>query len=316
MILSIVISTWNSMEYLPRCIESIRAMKIPEIEIIVIDGASTDGTLEYSGCQNDIRLLISRRRIAWSEANQLGLNRARGEWICLSNPDIFFNDSFLELFKRVQGSSVLVATPQLIYPDGRLQRPAKTFTPWLSLCAHTRLVPLLLRLAGKTVPGYLFPYQPENGETRVDNPQGSLFIFHRSVLNRLGGHLWHNGYLNGVSDFDAFLNLKEQGIPIILFPQYQVVHYGSYISKKYPSWIEHDQTYGFVLYFRYHPDLSTRISPLLYSILFGLEAIVTVGLDIAGRIVSRNPFFKPRHSAWKAGQRLIGLLEGWRYHIG
>jgi hypothetical protein len=122
--------------------------------------------------------------------------------------------------------------------------------------------------------------------------------------------------MNGVSDFDAFLNFKRLGFLVWLFPQYRIIHHGSYITKKHPGWIERDQAYGLVLYFRYHPDMSKRFSPGLYSILMGIEAVAMVGLDIAGRMIKRrNPFFNPSLSAWRAGQRIMGLIDGWKYRI-
>jgi glycosyltransferase involved in cell wall biosynthesis len=321
--LSIIISTWNSLKYLKECISSIIRLNIPNLEVIIVDSNSTDGTLEYlSSVKNKLNLTVRRClfKATWSQANQTGLDITRGEWICLSNPDIIFNDSFLKMFEQCRTSDILVAAPQLVYPDGRLQRPARTFTPWLSLCAHTRIVRLLLRIAGKPTPSFLFPYEPDKKEAvPVDSPQGSLFMFHRKVLEMFNGHLWNEGYLNGVSDFDAFLNLKRKRIPIWLFPQYRMIHYGSYVSKKYPSWIERDQAYGLVLYFRYwskaKPKIPGNFSPALYSILFGLEGVVAVGFDIAGKTFKRNPFFNPRLSAWRAGQRLMGLLDGWKFPI-
>jgi GT2 family glycosyltransferase len=304
-------------------VDSLLELNIPNIEVIIVDSKSTDGTKEYlqmlshspEASKLAIKALTLDRRVKWSEANQIGLNHSKGEWICLSNPDIVFNESFLKMFDEIRGSGILVGAPQLVFPDGRLQRPAKTFTPWLSLCAHTRLVRLLLKTAGKQWT-YLFPYDPDGQEIPVDNPQGSLFLFHRRVLDMFDGHLWNKGYQNGVSDFDAFFNLKENNIRVWLFPQYRIVHYGSYVSKKYPAWIERDQAYGFVLFYRYHPRMSRGLSPGLYSILFGLEGIAVVGVDIAGRVIKRrNPFFKPRRSAWVAGQRIMGLIDGWKYKI-
>lgn len=289
-------------------------MNLPKVEIIVIDGASTDGTREYLRDQSDIRFIPYSRRVAWSEANQIGLDRSTGEWICLSNPDIVFNDDFRRMFETHKDDTLAMA-PQLVFPDGRLQRPARVFTPWLSLCAHTRMFQFILRLLRRQPKTFLFPYQPEGNGSRVDCPQGSLFMFHRSVLEMFNGHLWNKGYQNGVSDIEAFLNMKQKGITMWLFPQYRVIHYGSYITRKHPGWIERDQTRGLVLYFRYHPEMSRRISPVTYSILFGLAAFTAVVIDVVGKLVKRKPFFNPRSSAWIAGQRFMGLVDGWRCQI-
>jgi len=145
-------------------------------------------------------------------------------------------------------------------------------------------------------------------------------MVHRKVLERLNGHLWNSGYLNGFSDLEMFLNIKREGFNVWLFPQYRIVHYGSYLAKRYPRWIERDQARGFVLYFRYWkkagtPHIRTWLSPSLCAILFGLEGIGAIMIDLVGRVITKNPFFVPRLSAWKAGERILGIIEGWRYRI-
>jgi GT2 family glycosyltransferase len=300
--------------------DSISALNLDHFEVIVVDSNSNDGTREYlsrmTGSDTRIRTALCDKRIGWSEANQIGLDLARGKWLCLSNPDIVFNRNFREMYEDCrENSDILAVAPQLVWPDGRKQWPAKTITPELSLWGHTRLGRWVLAKLGKT-PTWQYRYRTDNIRLPVPFPQGSLFMVHRDVLALLKGHLWNKGYLNGVSDFDAFLNFAKHGVKIWLYPQVRMIHYGSHISKKSADWIERDQAYGFVLYFRYHPWLSNRISPRLYSILFGLESIVTIPFDVAGSIIKRSEWFNPTHSVWRAGQRWLGLVEGWRYPIG
>jgi GT2 family glycosyltransferase len=146
---------------------------------------------------------------------------------------------------------------------------------------------------------------------QVDNPVGSFFMVHRSVLKMFGGKLWNTGYLNGVSDLDAFLNFKKHGIPVELFPSCRMVHYGSYVTKKDASWIEYDQSYGIVLYLRYW-----KMAPKISTLLFAIEGIFAVPLEIALKIFRpRQSFFNPRLRAWKTGERFKGLVDGWRYPI-
>jgi len=318
--LSIIISTWNSLSYLRECIDSIFALNLDRFEIIVVDSNSKDGTREYlrkmTGWDTRIRSVTCENRTAWTEANQIGLDLSRGDWLCLSNPDIIFNRNFREMMEDCEkNSEILAVAPQLVWPDGRKQWPAKTITPELSLWGHTRLGRWVLAKLGKT-PTWQYRYPRTDTPLPVPFPQGSLFMVHRDVFTMLKGHLWNRGYLNGVSDFDAFLNFARHGVKIWLYPQVRMIHYGSYISKKSADWIERDQAYGFVLYFRYHPWLSNRISPGLYSLLFGLEGVLAVLFDVAGSLIKKNEWFNPTHSAWRTGQRWLGLVEGWRYRIG
>lgn len=307
------------MKYLPSCLEGILTLDL-DCEVIVVDSNSTDGTREYlekmTVTDARIRLALCNKRTFWSEANQIGLDLSHGDWICLSNPDIKFDETFRKFYENCQDSAdILVAAPQLIWPDGKSQRPAKTFTPELSLYLHTRVAKFLFKILRKKGLEYLYPCNSSGEKFTVAHPQGSLFMFKRQVLDSLRGHLWNRGYLNGVSDTDAFLNMRLLGYHIWLLPKYRIVHYGSYITKRFPGWIEPDQSFGLVLYFRYH-HLSNRVSPRLYSLLFGCEGVAAVALDLVGRVLKpENKFFNPRLSAWLAGQRMLGLARAWRFKI-
>jgi GT2 family glycosyltransferase len=318
--LSIVISTWNCLGHIRKCIQSILSLEMHDLEIIVVDSNSTDGTKEYlealststQASSLGLRIILSERRIKWTEANQIGLDHSKGEWVCLSNPDIIFNECFPKMLESCSRSNVLVAAPQLINQDGSPQGPMRLVTPSVFFLNNTRTGSLIRRIVGRHLPSYSVKYQ-WNGEEMipVDNPVGSFFMVRRRALEMFGGKLWNRGYLNGVSDLDAFLKFKENGIPVELFPSCRMIHYGSYVTKKNASWIEYDQSYGIVLYFRYW-----KMTPRLSTIVLGIEGILAVPIEILLKTISpRQPFFSPKLRAWKAGQRILGLVDGWRYHI-
>jgi GT2 family glycosyltransferase len=318
--LSIVFTTWNSLNHIRKCIESILPLDMPIAETIIVDSNSTDGTREYlealsrspEASKLGLKVIFSDRRIKWSEANQIGLDHSEGEWICLSNPDIVFNECFPRMLESCSRSDALVVAPQLISEDGSPQGPLRLVTPSVFFLSSTRTGALIRRIAGGLVPSYSIHYEWNGKDSvQVDNPVGSFFMVHRRVLNLFDGKLWNPGYLNGVSDLDAFLNFKRHGISVKLFPSCRLVHYGSHVTKKDPYWIEYDQSYGIVLYFRYW-----KMSPKLSTLLLGIEGVLAVSLEILLKMVKpRQPFFNPKLRVWKAGQRLLGLLDGWRFQI-
>jgi N-acetylglucosaminyl-diphospho-decaprenol L-rhamnosyltransferase len=318
--LSIVFTTWNSLSHIRKCIESILSLDMPDMETIVVDSNSTDGTREYlevlshspEASMLGLKVLSLNRRVKWSEANQIGLDHSNGEWVCLSNPDIIFNECFPKMLESCSRSNALVVAPQLISQDGSPQGPMRLVTPLVFLLSSTRTGSLITRIARGRLPSYSVHYE-WNGEdaVQVDNPVGSFFMVHRRVLKMFNGRLWNKGYLNGVSDLDAFLNFKKHGIPVKLFPSCRIVHSGSHVTKKDPSWIEYDQSFGIVLYFRYW-----KMAPQLSTIILGLEGFLAVPLEMMLKIARpRQSFFNPRLRAWKAGQRFLGLLDGWRFQI-
>ncbi len=99
MLFSVVTPALNCKEFILRNIESVRAQGIPpdEIEHWVIDGGSTDGTVDILKQQSDI-LWISEPDNGLSDAVNKGIQRARGEWIIWLNADDFLAKDALKVF--------------------------------------------------------------------------------------------------------------------------------------------------------------------------------------------------------------------------
>lgn len=85
---SVITSTYNSAGRLPRCIESVAAQAFPEVEHLVIDGGSSDGTLDILR-RNEHRLArwLSEPDEGIYDAWNKGVELARGEWILFLGAD-------------------------------------------------------------------------------------------------------------------------------------------------------------------------------------------------------------------------------------
>jgi len=314
--LSIIISTWNSLRYLRECLESISALTLQDFETIVVDSNSKDGTIEYVKQMAErngklgLRLITSSSRLMWSSANQIGLDISRGDWICLSNPDIHFNECFVKMLEYCHASGASVVAPQLIHPDGRPQGPYPLTSPLVFLLRTHTAEFLAWKLFGKR-PVYRLHYRWNGEQTlTIEHPVGSFFLVSRRTLLELGGRLWHPGYRIGVSDSDAFMNFKRRHIRIDLFPSCQIVHYEGHRTLKDRTWVEYDTSYGIVLYFRYW-----RMRPALMTVVLAVEGFTSAAIDLLVKIVSPKSSVNARTRAWRAGQRWIGLVDGWRFKI-
>ena len=85
---SVVTPSLNCVEYLARNIESVNSQGYwaGQLEHWIIDGGSTDGTVEFLRSRNDVRW-ISEPDKGLSDAVNKGLIRARGQWIAWLNAD-------------------------------------------------------------------------------------------------------------------------------------------------------------------------------------------------------------------------------------
>lgn len=90
--LSIVSGTYNRLEFLQNMVASARAI-IPKgttYEFVIIDGGSTDGTLEWLSTQTDIRVIKDGKLLGAIDSFTRGAYAARGRYVLLANDDITF----------------------------------------------------------------------------------------------------------------------------------------------------------------------------------------------------------------------------------
>jgi GT2 family glycosyltransferase/glycosyltransferase involved in cell wall biosynthesis len=90
---AIIVVTWNNLDLTRQCLESLLVDETyPNFRIIIIDNASTDGTIEYlealSAREPRVQTIFNARNLGFSAANNLGIQRAQDcEFIVLLNND-------------------------------------------------------------------------------------------------------------------------------------------------------------------------------------------------------------------------------------
>lgn len=107
--ISVIIPVYNAAATLRRCVESCVAPKGESIEILLVDDGSTDGALDLARALAAERPAVRCLRQAHagaSEARNLGLREARGEWIAFLDADDVLCDGALQaLSDAVDGST-------------------------------------------------------------------------------------------------------------------------------------------------------------------------------------------------------------------
>ena len=127
--ISIIIVSWNVRERLRACLASLPLVS-GEVEIIVVDSASSDGTSELVRAEfPSVKLLPSRENLGYSRGNNLGLEQARGRYAFILNPDTEIVGAALPTLRDYLDAHprVGVAGPQLILPDQRVQPSRRRF---------------------------------------------------------------------------------------------------------------------------------------------------------------------------------------------
>jgi GT2 family glycosyltransferase len=94
---SIIILTFNKLEYTKACIESIRMHTKPECyEIIVVDNHSTDGTVDWLRDQADLRVIYNEKNEGFPAGCNQGIKMAAGDNVLLLNNDTVVTRNWLD----------------------------------------------------------------------------------------------------------------------------------------------------------------------------------------------------------------------------
>lgn len=100
-ITSIVILTYNQLEYTKRCLESIKKYTEKDsYEIIVIDNNSTDGTPNWLREQRDIKVILNDENLGFPKGCNQGIEVASGDSILLLNNDTVVTENWLANLRK------------------------------------------------------------------------------------------------------------------------------------------------------------------------------------------------------------------------
>lgn len=113
----------NNVRCLPRAIHSVCQQSYPNVEHIVVDGASTDGTLDIIKKSDSIDYYVSEPDKGLYDAINKAVPLARGELICILNSDDWLEPTAAEIAVRVltgvQGKALLASGAIVHYPHGK-----------------------------------------------------------------------------------------------------------------------------------------------------------------------------------------------------
>jgi GT2 family glycosyltransferase len=95
--LSVTIVTYNSGRFIRRCLEAVLDQKYPRREVIVVDNASTDGTVDIlEHFEDRCAIVYNSENLGFAAAQNQAIGLSRGDWVLTLNPDVFLLPGFLE----------------------------------------------------------------------------------------------------------------------------------------------------------------------------------------------------------------------------
>lgn len=228
---SVIIVNYNTFSLTFNCIRSvIEFTKEKDYEIILVDNASTECEADKFVQEfPDIILVKSNKNGGFAFGNNLGIEKAKGEYILLLNNDTVLQEDTISksIAYMDQNPSAGVLGCRMIFPDGKVQYTARRFRSigW-ELLDMFRFIPLLMpyknrarRMRGK--------YFRHDANIECDWVNGAFLLFPRKILEQLPGEKLDDRFFMYGEDQLWCEQIKRLGYKILFFAETTIMHIGS-----------------------------------------------------------------------------------------
>jgi GT2 family glycosyltransferase len=232
--ISIIIVNYNVKEFLLNSLESVfKAAQGLEIEVIVVDNASEDGSVEaLQKNYPKVILIRNEENLGFGKANNIGLKKANGKYILLLNPDtIVREDTFVKMIAFFESHrDAGMAGCKVLNPDGTLQLACRRSFPgpWTSFTKVAGLSSLFPK--SKLFAKYNLTYLDENQTYEVDSISGSFMMFRKEVYEKVGG--FDDRFFMYGEDLDLCYRVRKAGYKVYYFHETEIIHYKGESTKR------------------------------------------------------------------------------------
>lgn len=232
--LSIVIVNYNVRYYLLNCIASILASDTSfEYEIIVVDNASVDGSIDaVKEIFKDVKVIANKINVGFSKANNQGFRIATGEYVLILNPDTLLQNDTLDrcinYMKLNQDVGALGV--RMIDGNGKYLQESKRGLP--SIANSFFKFSGLYKLAphSKILNGYYAGHVDRDQTSEIEVLTGAFFFTKLKVLKQLEG--FDEDFFMYGEDIDLSKRILDLGQKIVYLPETRIVHFKGESTKK------------------------------------------------------------------------------------
>lgn len=285
---TVVIVNWNAGDALSDCVRSLR-QHAPAAEVIVVDNASSDGSVEAAGREHpDLRVIANATNRGLAAGNNQGIASSSTPFVLISNPDIVYLpgsvDALVDLMVRRPRAAFAIARPER--PDGTLQTAAGDI-PTLRDALLGRQV---ARARAGVDSGFWWDGWGHDEERRIGRGLEACYLVRRAAIDDVG--LQDERFRLDWEGIDWSERVQAAGWEIWFCPDARVVHLGgATIRKVQVRWVLR-QHRGMYRYFAKRRPLVVR--PALAALFAGRAGLKLAGLVAGLSTYERSHKDRPR----------------------
>jgi GT2 family glycosyltransferase len=243
---SVVICNFNKVDLLLKCLQSISHQTYKNIEIILVDNNSLDGSVEkVSDIYPSVKIIKSKINLGFAQGNNQGVGIASGKFIFLLNNDTELFENAIETLVKTYIPKALLSACQIATYDRTIQRTG----------------------AGVDIFGYPFQ-ETELQKTRIFYADGAALFMKKKDFIDIGG--FDSRLFMFQEDIDLSWRARLMGYSILPCWDAKLFHVFGGTAK---ASIGFDKSYNTSLFRRYHNEKN-----IIRNILKNYSAISLCGI--------------------------------------
>lgn len=250
-VISTIIVNYNAGALLRHCVDSLLHCPL-EIEIIIVDNASVDCSLDALTGLPGVRKIMNPANVGFAAACNSGARVATAPFLLFLNPDCCFNPGTLgSLLEAMRADErVGMAGGLLVNSDGTEQAGGRRAvpTPWRSFVRAFGLSRFSNRWPRLFYDFHLheqlLPAQP----VEVEAISGACMLVRREAMQDVGE--WDEGYFLHCEDLDWCMRFRQKGWKILFVPSAKITHALGVCGQKRPFFVEWHKHKGMIRFYR------------------------------------------------------------------
>jgi GT2 family glycosyltransferase len=257
---SFIIVNWNTKDLVLQCIDSLLSKKGNYTqEIIVVDNASVDGSSDaIKEKYPEVQLIQNSQNLGFAKANNIGIKKSKGMYVCLLNSDIQVLDNTISFMINFMNNhkEVGLSGPRILWPDMTLQHSCMNYpsirTQVCETLSFNRIFPHTALFSGE----YMTFFNHDR-LIKVDWLIGCFMLIRREVLETVG--LLDELFFIYSEETDLCKRMHEAGWNIVFLPEVSAIHHNASSSSKNPIRFSAEQRLSALKYWKKHRALPVRV---------------------------------------------------------
>ncbi len=250
-VISTIIVNYNAGALLRSCVDSLLNCPL-EIEIIVVDNASTDGSLEALQGLPCLQIIKNPANVGFAAACNNGLRVSSAPFVLFLNPDCFFKPGVLaELLAAMEKDGRAgMAAGVLTNVDGTEQAGGRRAipTPWRSFVRAFGLGRFSDRWPRLFFDFHLHKQPLPDHPIEMEATSGACMMIRREAMQNVGE--WDEGYFLHCEDLDLCMRFRQKGWKILFVPDVKIIHVRGTCGRTRPLFVEWHKHKGMVRFYR------------------------------------------------------------------